>query len=99
MIELWETGLPPFWIKEAISSAPKCFAKAKPRASSRQVPIRLKDLTGAFFILGIGFCLSLLAFLAEKILYLRTRRQLEARPSALNSLKSAISNFLIINPN
>ncbi len=97
MIQLWETGLPPFWIKKTISSAPKCFAKAKPRTSSRQVPIRLEDLTGAFFVLGIGFCLTLLAFLAEKILYLRSRRR--ARPSALNSLNQAVHNSIVVNPN
>ena len=75
-MELRETGLPSFWNKMSMpAAARKCFVKSKPRASSNQVPIQLNDLTGAFFILGIGYSLTLLAFLAEKIVYIRSRRQ------------------------
>jgi hypothetical protein len=67
-MEVWETGLPPFWVKNAMPQAQKCFSKSKPLSSSRQVPIRLDDLTGAFLILGIGIGLATITFLIEKIL-------------------------------
>lgn len=67
-MELWETGLPPFWVKNGMPRAPKCFAKRKSgENSARQGAIRLDDLSGAFLILGIGFGLATLAFLLEKI--------------------------------
>jgi hypothetical protein len=78
LMELWEAGIPPFSVKKALAGAEKCFAKTKPRASSREVPIRLADLMGAFFILGIGMSLALFAFLVEIIFNyrdLRSRRK------------------------
>lgn len=72
-MELWETGLPPFWVKNGLPNAPKCFAKSKTRDnnSARQGAIRLDDLTGAFLILGIGFGLATFVFLLEKIIGFR----------------------------
>lgn len=78
LMELWEAGIPLFSVKKALTGAEKCFAKTKPRASSREVPIQLADLMGAFFILGIGLSLALLAFLVEIIFNyrdLRSRRK------------------------
>lgn len=68
-MELWETGLPPFWVKNGMPRAPKCFAtRNRGENSARQGAIRLDDLTGAFLILGIGFGLATFAFLLEKII-------------------------------
>jgi ionotropic glutamate receptor len=72
---LWESGLLPFWVKGSIPRASKCFSKTNQRSvTSRQDPIILKDLTSAFFILGIGLGLATFAFLVEKIIYFRFRR-------------------------
>jgi hypothetical protein len=71
-MELWESGLPPFWVKNGMPKAPKCFAKKNPRENSaRQNAIRLDDLTGAFLILGIGFGLTTFVFLLENIIGFR----------------------------
>ncbi|KZS03572.1 Uncharacterized protein APZ42_033783 [Daphnia magna] len=68
LVELWETGLPQYWVKNALPRAPKCFAKIKfKQNSARQVPIQLNDLTGAFLILGIGVGLATFTFLVEKM--------------------------------
>jgi aminoglycoside N3'-acetyltransferase len=68
-MEVWETGLPSYWVKNAMPPAQKCFAQSKPLTSSRQIPIRLNDLEGAFLILGIGFGLATFIFLVEKIFH------------------------------
>ena len=66
-MRLWETGLARVWADELVPiSAHRCSAK-KPKASTRQVGIKLVDLTSAFLILGIGFGLGLLSFLVEII--------------------------------
>ena len=69
LIELWETGLPPFWMKNELPRAPKCFAKSKSETTSKKAPIRLNDLIGPFFILGIGLGLATFAFLLEVIFF------------------------------
>ncbi|XP_046636084.1 ionotropic receptor 93a-like isoform X2 [Daphnia pulicaria] len=69
LMEVWETGLPSYWVKNAMPPAQKCFAQSKPLTSSRQIPIRLNDLEGAFLILGIGFGLATFIFLVEKIFH------------------------------
>ena len=67
---LWESGQLPFWVNNGVPQASKCFAKSNPRKNlSRQVPIQLKDLMSAFFILGVGLSLAVFAFLVEKISY------------------------------
>ena len=68
MIELWETGLPPLWQKNSLPPAPMCFAKTK-STTSRKVPIRLNDLTGPFFVLGVGLSLAIFVFLMEIIFF------------------------------
>nr|CAH0102495.1 unnamed protein product [Daphnia galeata] len=76
LILLWESGQIPFWVKNAVSRAPKCFFKADPRSAlTRQDPILLKDLMSAFFILGIGLSLATFAFLVEKIVYFQSHRK------------------------
>lgn len=66
MIELWESGLPPFWVRNHTPQAPQCFAKIKPR--TRQIAIRLIDLLGAFLIFILGVSLAALAFVIELVL-------------------------------
>lgn len=69
LIELWETGLPSFWVKSNTPQAPQCFAQIKSKTTSaRQVPIRLNDLFGAFFILGIGVGSAIVIFCFEKLM-------------------------------
>ena len=65
-MDLWESGLLRFWIKELTPKAEECFASRK-KESARQVPIRLPVLTSAFLILGIGVGLAILCFLLELI--------------------------------
>ena len=65
-MDLWESGLLRFWIKELTPQAEKCFAKRK-KESARQVPIRLYHLVSAFLILGIGIGLAVLSFLIKLI--------------------------------
>lgn len=65
-MDLYESGLLRFWIKEITPQATECFTKSK-RKSASQVPIRLLDLVSAFLILGTGLGLALLSFLLEFI--------------------------------
>jgi hypothetical protein len=76
---LWESGQIPFWVNGGVPQASKCFAQSNPRRNlSRQVPIQLKDLTSAFFILGVGLSLAIFSFLVEKISYYFKGRQTPA---------------------
>nr|CAH0098391.1 unnamed protein product [Daphnia galeata] len=75
LMELWEAGIPSFSVKNAMPRADKCFAKTKPQASSRQIPIQLDDLMGAFFILGIGLSLAMFAFIVEIITEIKEIRR------------------------
>jgi ionotropic glutamate receptor len=43
----------------------------KKKKSNKLSPLSLKNLTGAFVVLLVGFSLSLLAFLGEKIVSIR----------------------------
>ena len=80
LITLWETGLPLCWVKNSVTRAPKCFDKIKLRVTvERKVPIQLGDLTGAFFILGIGVSLGAAAFLLEKQQQLKKIIKIERR--------------------
>ncbi|XP_057378577.1 probable glutamate receptor [Daphnia carinata] len=73
LADLWETGLPSFWVYKMFSPtvprSEQCFVESTRRVSGR-VPIQLSDLTSAFLILGIGTGLSVLCFLTE-LLYSR----------------------------
>jgi ionotropic glutamate receptor len=46
---------------------PQCTGKPQSRKNKELAPLSLKNLTGAFVVLLVGFSLSLLAFLGEKI--------------------------------
>ena len=45
----------------------KCLVKEK--YAARQKPIKLIELTSAFFVLGIGACLAIISFLCEVIYF------------------------------
>lgn len=63
---MWQYGLPPLWVKNAVPPAPKCFAKLKAQAKlTRLEPIHLDDVIGLFLILGVGTVSSILIFLLE----------------------------------
>ncbi len=64
---LWETGLIDFLTSEAMNArgGEKCLAP--PNTKPKLVSIKLVDLTSAFFILGFGIGVSILAFLIELI--------------------------------
>ena len=65
-MELWKTGLLDKFISEFnIPNAEECFSKKK--SSTKEVPIKFVDLTGAFLILGIGLGAGILCFLIELI--------------------------------
>ncbi|XP_046447431.1 glutamate receptor ionotropic, kainate 2-like isoform X2 [Daphnia pulex] len=66
-MELWETGLPQYWVKNSIPRASQCFEKTNLRKSAIPKPIRLDDLAGAFLILGVGVSLATFFFLMENI--------------------------------
>jgi ionotropic glutamate receptor len=68
LMELWETGLPQYWVKNSMPRAPKCFEKTKLRRTANPKPIRLDDLAGAFFILGVGVGLATFFFLVENMI-------------------------------
>lgn len=112
---LWESGQFPYWTNKVVPQSPKCFIKENPRNNvSRQVPIQLKDLMSAFFILGVGLSLATFVFIVEKIIHFRVRRtlitcwwpiinQIPASSCLLSSLVSAIQNsfplpLFLVNP-
>ncbi|XP_046635994.1 ionotropic receptor 93a-like [Daphnia pulicaria] len=68
LMELWETGLPEYWVKNSMPRAPKCFEKTKLRRTAIPKPIGLDDLAGAFFILGVGVGLATFFFLVENMI-------------------------------
>ena len=69
LIEVWESGLPSFWVKQNMPRAPKCFGKIKPETTRVQkVSIRLQDLKGAFLVLASGIGLAIFTFLVETII-------------------------------
>ena len=67
-MQLWETGLNRVWVEGLVPrNADKCFVKNndQPESKIRLVKMTLEDLTGAFFILGVGICFSLVCFIIE----------------------------------
>ena len=96
-MELWEAGIPSFSVKNAMPRADKCFAKTKPQASSRQIPIQLDDLMGAFFILGIG--LSLATSLSSWKSLLKSKKSDVDATTRRLSLRNEHINMLLIRNN
>ena len=80
-MELREYGLLDYYANDALyipgsRESDQCFKKQK--KSAKNVPIKLVDLTSAFFILGIGTGLSILCFLLELIVG-KYKREMEVR--------------------
>ena len=63
-----------------------CFAKAKSNTSGK-VPIRLNDLTGPFFVLGIGLSLAIFVFLME-IIFFKYRKLMTGKDILTDATKS-----------
>ena len=72
-MELWETGLPEYWVKNSMPHAQKCFKKTNQRKIAIRKPISLDDLAGAFLILGVGVSLATFSFLLENIIRFQSR--------------------------
>jgi hypothetical protein len=53
---------------------PQCTGKPQSGQKKKLSPLSIKHLTGAFVVLLVGSSLSLLAFLGEKIIFLRKLR-------------------------
>lgn len=77
---LWETGLTHYWIRKTIPTTEQCTVANDKRNQSvgNLTKIKLKDLTGAFFILGAGIGSAILSFLAELTIN-RIRKQRKKR--------------------
>lgn len=59
-----ETGLIDFWIKEAIPKASYRY-KSRPMSQRERNPLGWEHLKGAFYILLVGYTLSLWVFSVE----------------------------------
>ena len=76
-MDLYESGLLRFWVKQLTPQAEECFLKRK-KESARQVPIHLSDLVSAFLILSIGVGLAILSFVLE-LIYAKFKRHSNVR--------------------
>lgn len=72
-----EAGLIEYWKKRSTYKLLKmemCEVKnmmdEKQKLGVKPIPIKLIDLSSAFFVLGIGYTLSVLVFIIEKIMSL-----------------------------
>lgn len=74
MMELWESGIGRFWVKNSLLKAEECFALEVDRPLAKQASIKLVDLTSAFFILGVGISVSVLSFVWELIHFFRIQK-------------------------
>jgi hypothetical protein len=71
-LNLQENGLADFWDTWFRPMPPQCPGKAQSgKKTNKLSPLSLKNVIGAFVVLLIGFSLSLLAFLGEKIVSIR----------------------------
>lgn len=89
IMELRENGLLDFYSNEALyipgsGGSEQCFKKVK--NSAKDTPIKLMDLTSAFFILGIGIRFAILCFLLELIVgkCKREMRDVVVSPAIIN---------------
>jgi len=63
-----EAGLVDHWKTVYILSIGQCDLNTYQKSKKKTKPIRLIELSSAFFVLGIGLGLSILAFLLERII-------------------------------
>ena len=67
-----EAGLIFYWMKSTRPNVRRCLEKAKEKytPSARTFePLSLKNLNGAFVILGIGYAAAISVFIGEKIMF------------------------------
>jgi len=74
-----ETGLLDHWIKEVRPDVRRCLSKAKEKYNSSPetafAALSLKNLNGAFIILGIGYVAAFFVFIGEQIMFRWMRKQ------------------------
>ncbi|XP_046449191.1 ionotropic receptor 93a-like [Daphnia pulex] len=76
ILELQQTGLIDYWDTWFRPMPPQCNGKPPMESKKKkQLPLSLKNLTGAFVVLLVGLSLSFLAFLCEKIISLHRGRR------------------------
>ena len=63
-----DTGLADFWRRKYMPPKNKCSDPDGHRQTTRKLALR--DLQSAFFILGVGALLALLAFIGERFIHL-----------------------------
>jgi len=64
-----EAGLYDHWKKVYIPSIDKCNLNTYQNSRKTVKPIRLVELSSAFFVLGIGIGFSILTFLLERVVH------------------------------
>ena len=84
---LQESGLLAYWIKQRTPNVDKCkMGMSKP--SGKMISLTLVDLSSPSALLAIGIGLSLLVFLFEIILFLKTKKQ------KINKENNEVKNIL-----
>jgi hypothetical protein len=79
-LDLLQTGIIDHWDSWFRPMPRQCMANVKKgykKRESEHRPISLKNLTGAFIILLIGFSVSFLAFLVEQIISMSDNRNVK----------------------
>ncbi|EFX87006.1 hypothetical protein DAPPUDRAFT_235852 [Daphnia pulex] len=96
LLEIMQAGLLDYWEEWFRPTPPQCQGNIESfnppdskalKMKDHPPALTLKNLTGAFIVLLLGFSLSLLAFLCEKIISnpnRQSRRSKKARNNAIN---------------
>ena len=70
---LREAGLIPYWMKKIKPNIDHCLAKTKEKFNSSPETsfkaLSLKNLNGAFYILGVGYVAAFFVFIGEQIMF------------------------------
>jgi hypothetical protein len=100
MLELMQTGIIDYWdlwfrpmplqCLDNIKSVYKPQNSKTLKMKNRPPALTLKNLTGAFIVLALGFSLSFLAFLCEQIISILTRRSRQLQKSRSNTANSRL---------
>lgn len=85
ILELQQIGLINYWDTWFRPMPPQCDGKPKSGKKKKLSPLSMKNLTGAFIILLVGFSLSLLAFLGERIISITERKRMKTNEITLPS--------------
>nr|CAH0101813.1 unnamed protein product [Daphnia galeata] len=94
IMELGQSGLLDYWEILFRPMPRQCQGKIqrgyKSPENNQHPPLSLKNLTGAFIILSIGFSLSILAFLVEQIISMSKRHRRQLRPISNDNEKEHV---------